>query len=59
MQRSPMTPPPVDVDMDILDEELLKRLAVHWELESPLAQWTQHALRRGYGQEDASESPSW
>ena len=59
MQRSRMTAPPVDVDMDMLDDELLKRLAIHWELEPQLAQWTQHALGRGYGQEDTSESPSW
>lgn len=50
-QRSTMTPPPVDVDMDVLDPALLDKLAERWGLRERLQDWLHGARMRGFGDE--------
>lgn len=55
MKRSAMTPPPVDVDMELLNEDLLKRLASRWKLETQLHQWRSRAQTANFGEDRTTE----
>jgi hypothetical protein len=49
--RSTMTMPPVDVDMDVLDKELLSELAKEWGMKPVLSAWLSDAKSRDFGEE--------
>ena len=49
--RSSMSTPPQDVDFSVLDEELLERLALKWELAGALQAWRDQVLLTGDIQE--------
>jgi hypothetical protein len=51
MQRSTITAPPVDVDMETLDLELLGELAKRWGVNQQLAEWKARAEASNYGAE--------
>lgn len=51
--RSSMGKPPQDVDFSVLDDELLQRLALKWDLAGALARWRQEVARAGDVQEPA------
>jgi hypothetical protein len=51
MQRSSLTMPPADVDMEALDLELLNRLAAQWKLLPALVAFTGRNEMLGYGEE--------
>jgi hypothetical protein len=53
MQRSSLTAPPLDVDMETLDPELLAKLANRWGLTSQFEQWHARAKVADFGQEPA------
>lgn len=55
MQRSSLTPPPWDVDMEALDRALLDRLAASWRLTTALAQWLAAAEAADFGQEPETQ----
>lgn len=57
MQRSTLTMPPVDVDMEQLDIELLDRLTKRWTLERQLHGWLAQAKRVNFGEESDASSP--
>ncbi|WP_181373140.1 hypothetical protein [Massilia glaciei] len=58
MQRSKLTMPPLDVDMEQLDTQLLDQLAKRWGLEQQLHGWLARAQRANFGEElDAPASP--
>lgn len=54
MARSPLTAPPEDVDMDVLNLELLDELAQRWGLEVPLRDWKRRAESVGYGKDQGA-----
>ena len=51
MQRSSMTDLPKDVDMEVLDQELLSKLAARWELGRALNDWRARAEAVDFGAE--------
>ncbi|MFK4706001.1 hypothetical protein ABIC83_002840 [Roseateles asaccharophilus] len=51
MNRSKLTAPPVDVDMDVLDQELLGKLAEKWALGGELMAWRARAEGLHFGAE--------
>lgn len=53
-----MTPPPVDVDMETLDSELLATLARRWSLSDALADWHDGAAARDFGEESEASIAS-
>jgi hypothetical protein len=53
MQRSSLTAPPLDVDMETLDHELLAKLAGRWGLTGQLDAWRARAKAADFGQEPA------
>ena len=53
MQRSSLTTPPLDVDMETLDHELLVKLATRWGLAPQLEDWHTRAEAADFGQEPA------
>lgn len=55
--RSDLEPPPVDVDLSLLDESVLSDLAARWELKGELASWRLQAKARAHG-EEASTVPA-
>lgn len=58
MQRSTLTMPPADVDMDALDRELLGKLATRWGLAKGLNDWLARAQASNFGEEpEASAAP--
>jgi hypothetical protein len=56
MRRSTLTRPPVDVDMEQLDEELLGGLAERWALRRQLSDWLAQARAANFG--EAAEAPA-
>jgi len=54
--RSTMTPPPVDVDMESLDSQLLVELATKWNMESQLNEWINGAKERDFGEESETKN---
>lgn len=59
MQRSALTMPPLDVDMEQLDVQLLDKLAVRWSLDRQLHGWLARAQMVNFGEEsDASSLPA-
>ncbi|OIP19955.1 MAG: hypothetical protein AUK51_00190 [Comamonadaceae bacterium CG2_30_59_20] len=60
-QPSPLTQtnstssPPVDVDIDLLDEDLLVTLASRWNLEPQLHQWKSMAQTANFGEDRTDE----
>ncbi|MFZ4478857.1 MAG: hypothetical protein ACOYNZ_03070 [Rhodoferax sp.] len=55
MKRSAMTPPPFDVDMELLNEDLLKRLAFRWKLETQLDHWRSRAQAANFGEDGTTD----
>lgn len=51
MKRSSVTPPPVDVDMEQLDNEHLRQLAQRWQLTTEFEAWHDHAKSTDYGEQ--------
>ena len=59
IQRSTLTMPPVDVDMEQLDEELLGRLAERWGVGRQLNDWLDQAQTANFGEEtEMARSPA-
>lgn len=56
MKRSTLTLPPVDIDMDQLDQDLLGRLAERWGIGRQLNDWLARARSANFGEEQ--EVPS-
>ena len=50
MRRSKLTTPPMDVDMEQLDRELLNRLADRWKIQPHLNHWFTHAQAVNFGE---------
>jgi hypothetical protein len=57
MRRSSLTPPPVDVDMEVLDLELLGKLAQRWNLQNALGTWRAKAETSNFGEEPSPSIP--
>lgn len=57
MQRSTLTMPPVDVDMEQLDVELLGRLAERWAIRRHLNDWLAQAQAANFGEAAEALSP--
>lgn len=57
MKRSSLTAPPVDVDMDQLDMELLMSLADRWGIARQLQTWLAGGHAANFGQETDTDSP--
>lgn len=51
MQRSSLTAPPLDVDMEAVDVELLNSLAKRWELSHQLEHWLARARASNFGEQ--------
>jgi hypothetical protein len=58
MRRSTLTMPPVDVDMEQLDEELLAKLAERWTLQQQLKDWLAQAGAANFGEAAEAVSPA-
>jgi hypothetical protein len=59
MQRSTLTMPPLDVDMETLDRVLLDRLAERWGLQTEFSEWHARAQSVDFGQEQVpTERPA-
>lgn len=57
IQRSTLTMPPLDVDMEQLDTQLLDKLAGRWGLEQQLHGWLARAQRVNFGEELEASAP--
>lgn len=58
MRRSTLTWPPVDVDMEQLDGELLGKLAERWALQRHLRDWFAQADAANFGEAAEALSPA-
>ena len=57
MRRSTLTLPPMDVDMEQLDVELLGRLAERWIIQRQLSDWFAQAQAANFGEAAEALSP--